>query len=110
VLRGLAANPWSHAERLMHGLLFGAGIGGWVANRGLRLEGRWVIPDILFEELRLVLEVDGYAHHSSVDDWQRDLERQNILVSAGYRVFRFTWTDLTEQPALVIKRVRRAIS
>lgn len=110
VLRSLAANPWSHAERVMHGLLAGAGIDGWVANHGLRLEGRWVIPDILFEEHQLVLEVDGYAHHSSIDDWQRDLERQNVLVSAGYRVLRFTWTDLTQRPGLTIKRVRRAIS
>jgi very-short-patch-repair endonuclease len=110
VLRGLAANPWSHAERVLHGLLRAARIDGWVANHGLHLEGRWVIPDILFEEHRLVLEVDGYAHHSSVADWQRDLDRQNVLVSAGLRVLRFTWVDLIERPAQVVKRVRRAIS
>ncbi len=110
VLRELAANPWSHAERVLHELLRVAGIHGWVANHALRLEGRWVIPDILFEEQQLVLEVDGYAHHSSVDDWQRDLERQNVLMSAHYRVFRFTWNDLTNQPAKVVRRVRRALS
>ena len=110
VLRALAANPWSYAERVLHELLNGAGIHGWVANQGLRLEGRLVIPDILFEEQQLVLEVDGYAHHSSVEDWQRDLDRQNILVSACYRVFRFTWNDLTNQPANVVRRVRRALS
>jgi len=110
VLRALAANPWSHAERVMHELLAAAGIKGWVANHALRLEGRWVIPDILFEEHRLVLEVDGYAYHSSVDEWQRDLDRQNVLVSARYRVFRFTWNDLTDDPTKVIRRVRRALT
>lgn len=110
VLRALAANPWSHAERVLHELLDRAGIHGWVANQGLRLEGRLVIPDVLFEEQQLVLEVDGYAHHSSVEDWQRDLDRQNVLVSADYRVFRFTWNALTNQPARVVRRVRRALS
>jgi very-short-patch-repair endonuclease len=110
VLRALAANPWSHAERVLHELLSAAGIDGWIANHGLRLEGRWVIPDILFEDHRLVLEVDGYAHHRSTADWQGDLDRQNVLVSAGYRVLRFTWVDLIERPTLVVKRVRRAIS
>ena len=110
VLSALAANPWSHAERVLHELLGAAGIHGWVANHGLRLEGRWVIPDILFEEQRLVLEVDGYAHHSSVEDWQHDLDRQNVLVSADYRVLRFTWDDLTNQPTRVVRRIRRMLS
>ena len=110
VLSELAANPWSRAERVLHELLRAAGINGWVANHGLRLEGRWVIPDILFEEQRLVREVVGYAHHSSVGDWQRDLDRQNVLVSADYRVFRFTWNDLTDQPANVVRRMRRALA
>ncbi|MGV8909193.1 MAG: endonuclease domain-containing protein [Propionicimonas sp.] len=110
VLSALAANPWSHAERVLHELLGAAGIHGWVANHGLRLEGRWVIPDILFEEQRLVLEVDGYAHHNSIEDWRRDLDRQNVLVSADYRVLRFTWDDLTNKPTKVVRRIRLALS
>lgn len=105
VLHGLAANPWSPAERQLHALI--AGLSGWVANRRLRLGGTTVIPDVLFETSRLVVEVDGYQFHGGLAAFQRDRDRQNLLVRHGYVVLRLTWQDLTERPAACLSLIRQ---
>ena len=109
VVEGLATNPWSPAERLLHHMLRGAGITDWVANATIRVDGRRLHPDVLLGEQPLVLEVDGYAHHGGRDAFQRDRERQNLLAQAGFTVLRFTWADLTENPARVITRIQRTL-
>lgn len=108
VVRALAANPWSPAERLLHELLRGAGFTDWVANPVVRVEGRRLHPDVLLGA-ELVIEVDGYAVHGGRDAFQRDHDRQNLLVQAGFTVLRFTWEDVTERPALVITRIGRTL-
>ncbi|HML51839.1 MAG TPA: DUF559 domain-containing protein [Propionicimonas sp.] len=104
VLRSLAANPWSPAERRLHALL--GGVSGWVANHRLRLDGITVIPDVLFEASRLVVEVDGYQVHGGSAAFQRDRDRQNLLVRHGYAVLRLTWQDLTERPEHCVRLIR----
>lgn len=106
VLRSLAANPWSPAERRLHALL--GGIDGWVANRRLRIEGITVVPDVLFEASRLVVEVDGYQVHGGPAAFQRDRDRQNLLVGHGYVVLRLTWWDLTDRPGHCLGLIQRA--
>jgi very-short-patch-repair endonuclease len=110
VLRELKDNPWSPAERLLQRLLNEAGIVGWRANPRLRIAGKLIQPDLLFDHHRLVVEVDGYAFHSAAAEFQRDRERQNQLVLAGFTVLRFTWIDLTEQPRRTIHTIRRALA
>ncbi len=56
-----------------------------------------------------MLEVDGWAWHHAPDRFQRDRARQNALISAGWVVLRFTWLDLTNDPAGVIRQVRDAL-
>jgi len=105
VLRSLAANPWSPAERRLHALL--SGVSGWVANRRLRLDGPTVIPDVLFEASRLVVEVDGYQVHGGLAAFQRDRDRQNLLVGHGYPVLRLTWQDLADRPEYCLSLIRQ---
>jgi very-short-patch-repair endonuclease len=110
ILADLERNPWSPAELLLHQLLRDAGVVGWVANPALRIEGAVIRPDVLLAAARLVLEVDGWAFHGGREEFQRDRDRQNALTSAGYRVLRFTWQDLSERPNEVLKRIRRTLS
>ena len=110
VLRELERDPWSPAELLLHRLLHDAGIEGWVANPPLRIEGAVIRPDVLLEAARLVLEVDGWAFHGGRDAFQLDRDRQNALVTAGFRVLRFTWQDLTDRPAAVATRITRTLA
>jgi hypothetical protein len=87
--------PESLLEPLMARLLDGTlGIGPVDYQPTLVLEGRRVRPDFLVRLARVVVEVDGLDTHSSRNALDRDLERQNLLVSNGYQVLRYTATHL----------------
>jgi very-short-patch-repair endonuclease len=94
----------SEAERILIRLLKEAGITGWVANLPV---GGYVV-DVGFPGCKIACEVDGFAFHSSPEDFRNDRIRQNRLMLLGWQVLRFTWLDLTEQPERVIAEIRRA--
>lgn len=64
--------------------------------------------DFAWPELQLAVEVDGFADHSSFDQFGADRRRQNELVLAGWLLLRFTWDDICRRPAQVAARIRRA--
>ncbi len=66
--------------------------------------------DFLWREQRLVVEVDGYAFHSSPAAFERDHRRDADLDDADFRVRRVTWRQLTETPDAVVRRIRRALA
>lgn len=65
---------------------------------------------MVFEEQRLVVEIDGWAYHSTPDRFQGDRTRQNRIVAAGWDVLRFTWRDVTERPGYVIATIRATLA
>jgi hypothetical protein len=83
-----------------------AGIVGWDVNVAISDE-RGVIGfgDVVFRKAKVVIEVDGWAFHVTPDRFQRDRERQNRLVAAGWIVLRFTWRDLTQRPGYVVDSI-----
>jgi very-short-patch-repair endonuclease len=101
----------SAAEDLCHELLRDAGIHGWRANASVLVSGRIVANvDLLFEEQRVAVEIDGWSTHRDRATFQRDRATQNQLVAAGYLVLRFTWDDLTSRPAYVVSTIRQALA
>jgi len=73
-----------------------------------RVEGREV--DLLWDAQRLVVEVDGYAYHSSRSAFERDHLRDAELGAAGLRVMRVTWRLLVDQPEAVVARLAAALA
>lgn len=65
--------------------------------------------DALWEPARLIVEVDGLRAHATAERLQRDLERQNKLVALGYKVLRFTWTDVVKRPGHVAMLIEREL-
>ncbi|ODQ89697.1 DUF559 domain-containing protein [Mycolicibacterium holsaticum] len=96
----------SEAERLLLKLLRSAGVTGWQANHPC---GPYTI-DVAFRELKIAIEVDGWAFHSDQQAFQHDRRRQNYLILHGWQVLRFTWLDLVEYPQRVLAAIRSAIS
>ena len=96
----------SHAERVFIRLLRQHNITGWIANHPF---GGYVL-DFAFLESKLDVEIDGWAHHSDPEKFRRDRQRQNKLILMGWRVLRFTWSDLVERPDAVIAELQAAIS
>jgi very-short-patch-repair endonuclease len=67
------------------------------------------VVDFLWQEVDLVVEVDGRATHGTRRAFQADRDRDGRLAVAGYRVLRFTWWDVTRRPAVVADRIRRML-
>jgi very-short-patch-repair endonuclease len=94
----------SEAERLLIKLLRDNNITGWKAN--YPLAGYKI--DVAFPGEKVAVETDGWAFHSSQEDFQNDRERQNKIALLGWKVLRFTWLDLTEYPQRVLAEIRFA--
>ncbi len=103
--------PWSAAERILHGLLRAARIDGWLGNCAVRAGGTRYVVDIVFLNLRVVIEVDGYEFHRAErqEQFHRDRRKWTDLATAGWIVLHFTWPQLTEDPDWVLESVRRAL-
>jgi very-short-patch-repair endonuclease len=97
----------AESERLLHRILRRAGLTEWVANFPLWVGGELIaVVDVALVSQRIAIEVDGWAHHSDVDRFQRDRHRQNTLIGLGWTVLRFTWADLTQRPGYVVATIR----
>ncbi len=68
------------------------------------------IGDVVFDLVKLVLEVDGLAYHTTPERFERDRRRQNRLVAAGWTVLRFTWRDITDRPAYVLATIQDVLA
>ena len=53
-----------------------------------------VRPDLVDEELRIVLEADSFEWHGSRAALRKDAKRYNLLVLDGWLVLRFAWEDV----------------
>jgi len=62
--------------------------------------------DLYYPSARLVIEYDGGNHRERLVE---DNRRQNALVNAGYRVLRYTASDIYQRPDFVVTQVRKAL-
>jgi very-short-patch-repair endonuclease len=66
--------------------------------------------DFLWPSQRLIVEVDGFAFHSTRAAFERDRVRDAELQARGYRVIRVTWRQLTNEPHAVVARLAAALA
>lgn len=100
----------SELERLAVSLLRAAGITNFKPNLTIRLgNGRKTEIDIAFRRERIAIELDGFAYHSTPDAHRVDLRRMNDLLADGWRVRRFTFADLVEDPEAFVRTVRQLL-
>jgi very-short-patch-repair endonuclease len=71
--------------------------------------GIWEV-DFLWRDARLIVETDGYAFHSSRRAFERDRRKDQELQAGGWRVIRFTWRQITDEPAAVIAALAVALA
>lgn len=72
------------------------------------MNGTTARVDFAYPDVRLAIELDGAAYHSSQKALRRDRNRENRLVALGWRVLRFTWEDVRDDPEAVLRCVQRA--
>jgi very-short-patch-repair endonuclease len=66
--------------------------------------------DFLWPAHGLIVEVDGYAFHSSRSAFERDRRRDAELQTSGYRVIRITWRQIADEPEAVIATLAAALA
>lgn len=111
-LHAVRDRPWSRLECAAHALLRDAAINGWRANRAI-LAGpgdRVGYGDLVFDDLWLVIELDGTAYHSEDGHRSRDRARDLRLVRLGWEVLRLgseVVFDTPEEFVAIVKDVLR---
>ena len=64
--------------------------------------------DLLVEGV-LVVELDGFEHHSDRAHYRNDRRRANALTCMGLRLVRFTYEDVVHRPSWVVACVLEAL-
>jgi very-short-patch-repair endonuclease len=62
--------------------------------------------DVLWEEQKLIVELDSREFHLTRSAFEADRERDAQLQVAGYRVIRITWRRLMNEPDAVVRDLR----
>lgn len=105
-----AEMPQSVLERRMLRLLTRAGLAEPTCQlRVPRADGRTAFLDLAYPQIRLGIELDGQAWHSTKRQRQRDHERQNQVLLSDWKILRFTYEDVTQRPEHVANLVRHAL-
>lgn len=96
-------------ESVLRVLLVQAGLTDFSTQRViLDASGKRILRvDFCFGSHGLVIEADGSRWHP---DPLRDRKLDNRLVAAGWRVLRFTWSEVVHDPAAVLELVRAAVA
>lgn len=98
VERRVIATSNTPIERRLHDALMKCGIG---FTTQVRLVDRYVV-DIKVNQAPVVIEADGKTYHRKSE---RDTERDRAHAEAGYRVFRFTGSEINADSEACIQRV-----
>lgn len=78
-------------------------------NATISVEGRFVEGDCVWDEARLIVELDGEAVHGTRHAFQADRERDRILVAAGWRVIHVTWRQLHAETKEISSDIEAAL-
>lgn len=101
LLRARVGMTWSELEARMLRLCRGAGLPEPESNR--RIAGLRV--DFVWRAQRLVVETDGGQAHLTAAAFEEDRRRDVELLIAGWRVARFTWAMVRDEPGRVAERL-----
>ena len=63
--------------------------------------------DAVWEEARIIVEIDG-IHHMDAAQWWDDMDRENGIKLDGYLVLRFTAFVVRYRPGYVAAQIRDA--
>jgi very-short-patch-repair endonuclease len=77
-------------------------------NANARVAGHEV--DFYWPAERFVVEVDGYAFHSSPEKFETDRRRDSDLAAAGVHVMRVTWRQLANEPEALLVKLAQALT
>lgn len=78
-------------------------------NAPVSVNGRFFEVDCLWPERRLIVELDGRESHGTDLAFEKDRERDRLLLVEGWRVTRVTWRQLRDDAPAVVADLRRLL-
>lgn len=102
-------HPLSPAEQVLAGALAGdAELSARFAWNQVVLTRQQTRPivDLLWRTGRLIVEIDGFAHHGSRRAFEQDRQRDWELMVSGYRVLRLAASEVLADPARSLEKLR----
>lgn len=75
-------------------------------NAPFLLEGGQIEADFLWRDARLIVEADGRRFHATASAFERDRQRDQLLLLAGWRVIRCTWRQVVDRPEELARTLR----
>ena len=108
-LAALSAPAESPMETRLRWLLIQRGLPRPEVQVDLHDNKNWFLgrADLYYPAARLIVEYDGINHR---DRLVEDNRRQNLLLSAGFQLLRFTASDVRDRPDVVESLVRGALA
>jgi hypothetical protein len=79
-------------------------------NEWIAVEGEELQADFVWHRQGVIVETDGFATHRTRQAFHGDRRRDRALSLAGWQVVRFTWEDVTSEPQVVAKVVRKLLA
>ncbi len=106
VVRGITR---SELERRFLAILAGTDLPRPRCNAQVSVRGRFFEADCVWTEQRLIVELDGQEAHGTDLAFEKDRERDRLLLVEGWRVTRVTWRQLRDDAPAVIADLRRLL-
>jgi very-short-patch-repair endonuclease len=101
-----AANPFESFLRAIALDVAGLAVRPQVNIRGPDIVAR---PDLVDEDLRIVLEADSFQWHGGRTQLSSDARRYDLLVVSGWIVLRFSYEHVMLQPEFVRRVLARGV-
>ena len=76
----------------------------WIVLDGARLIAE---VDVGWPEVRMCVQLDGYAYHCTRSAFVEDRARDRALVGLGWIILRYTWGDVTHNREALIDEIAR---
>jgi very-short-patch-repair endonuclease len=107
---GRIIHPGSSCESRLLALLRDNGLQGAAPQIEI-LDGDQFVarPDVVFEDIKLAIEVDSWTWHTDKHRRRADARRQNHLERMGWTVLRFFREDVFFDPGYVLAEIRATL-
>jgi len=93
----------SELERTVLQAILDAGLPEPISQHPVKLGRNTYRLDLAYPDHKIAIEVDGFAFHHDRGTFDRDRQRQNDLVTAGWTVLRFTARSTPEEIAATVR-------
>lgn len=78
-------------------------------NADVAVRGRFFEVDCLWSDQRVIVELDGRRAHGTDRAFEKDRERDRLLLAEGWRATRITWRQLRDDAPAVVADLRRLL-